>query len=276
METLWEIVKSMVLGIIQGVTEWLPISSTGHMILADEFINLQASQAFKDLFFVVIQFGSILAVILLYFHKLNPFSPKKTKREKGDTWSLWFKVLVAVIPAGVIGLLFDDQIHEIFYKPVPVAVCLIVYGIAFLIIESVHRKPRVTDFKGLSYKTALFIGVFQMLALIPGTSRSGATIVGALLIGCSRFVSAEFSFFLAVPTMLGASAIKLLKFFLDGFTITGVEMAVLIVGTVVSFLVSVFAIKFLMNFIKKHDFKPFGWYRIVLGILVILYFFVVK
>lgn len=276
METLWEIFKSIVLGIIQGITEWLPISSTGHMILADEFINLQGSQAFKDLFFVVIQFGSILAVILLYFHKLNPFSPKKTKREKSDTWSLWFKVLVAIIPAGIIGLLFDDQIHALFYKPVPVAVCLILYGIAFLVIESVHRKPRVTNFNQLSYKTAIFIGVFQMLALIPGTSRSGATIVGALLLGCSRFVSAEFSFFLAVPTMLGASGVKLLKFFLEGFSITGTEMAVLIVGTLISFLVSVIAIKFLMNFIKKHDFKAFGWYRIVLGILVILYFFVVK
>ena len=169
MDTLWEILKSIILGIVQGITEWLPISSTGHMILADEFIKLQASQEFKDLFFVIIQFGSILAVILLYFHKLNPFSPKKTKREKGDTWSLWFKVVVAVIPAGIIGVLFDDQIHEIFYKPVPVAVCLIVYGIAFLIIESVHRKPRVNNFNQLSYKTALAIGVFQMLALIPGT-----------------------------------------------------------------------------------------------------------
>lgn len=266
-----ELIKAVILGIIQGITEWLPISSTGHMILADEFIKLNVSQGFKEVFMVVIQLGSIFAVVVLYFHKLNPFSPSKTKQEKSDTFSLWWKVLIACIPTGVIGLLFDDQIHELLYGYQTVAITLIVYGVLFIIMENrnQHRKPRISSFSQMSYKTALLIGAFQMLSLIPGTSRSGATILGAVLIGCSRFVSAEFSFFLAVPTMLGASAYKMLKF---GFNYTGTEWAVLITGMLVAFLVSIFAIKFLMGFIKKHDFKVFGYYRIILGIVVLGYF----
>lgn len=266
-----EILKSLILGIVQGITEWLPISSTGHMILVDEFIQLNASEEFKEMFFVVIQFASILAVILIYFHKLNPFSPKKTDVEKNETWHIWFKVLVGVIPAGVIGLLFEDTINDYFYNWQTVSIALIIYGILFIVIENRNkgRVPAVQSFADLSYKTALIIGFFQVLALIPGTSRSGATIVGAILIGTARPVAAEFSFFLSIPVMIGASALKLLGF---GFSFTGAELAILLAGMVVSFLVSVVAIKFLMSYIRRNDFKAFGWYRIVLGALVIGYF----
>lgn len=269
----FELLKAIFLGIVEGVTEWLPISSTGHMILVDEFMKLDVSQAFMDMFLVVIQLGAILAVLVLFFHKLNPFSPKKTATEKRGTLSLWGKVIVACIPAGVIGLLFDDKLHEIFYNYQTVAVALIVYGVLFIVIENRNkrRKPRISDFSGLDYKTALLIGAFQVLSLIPGTSRSGSTILGAILLGCSRYVSAEFSFFLAIPVMFGASALKLLKF---GFVYTPMEWGVLIAGMVSAFFVSLIAIKFLMGFIKKHDFKPFGWYRIILGVVVLGYFLI--
>lgn len=267
---IWEILKSIVFGIIQGITEWLPVSSTGHMILADEFIKLNVSEQFRNLFMVVIQFGSILAVIVLFFHKLNPFSPKKSTQEKKDTVTLWLKVLVAVVPAAIIGILFKDQIQSVFYNSPVIAAALIIYGIAFILIENRKKKPAIHSFNDMSYKTALLIGAFQVLALIPGTSRSGATIIGAVLLGTSRYVAAEFSFFLAIPTMLGAS---LLEFKDAGFAFSGSEWALLIVGMVTAFIVSLFAIKFLMDFVKKHDFKPFGYYRIALGLLVLLLYF---
>lgn len=269
-----ELLKAAFFGIVQGITEWLPISSTGHMILFEQFIHMNVSKDFWDMFLVVIQFGSILAVVLLYFHKLNPFSPKKSPVQKRDTWSLWGKVLVAVIPAAVIGLLFDDFITEKLYGYVTVAITLIVYGIAFIVVENMDRTkhPTIRNFEQLDYKTALFIGVFQILALIPGTSRSGSTIIGATLLGCSRYVATEFSFFLAVPVMLGASLLKIVKFFVKtGIGFTGTEIGILLVGMIVAFVVSVFAIKFLMGYIRRHDFKAFGWYRIVLGIIVIIY-----
>lgn len=266
---LWfEILKATVLGIIQGITEWLPISSTGHMILADEFFPLGLGEDFKNMFLVVVQFGSILAVLALYFHKLNPFSPRKNAQEKKDTFLLWSKVLVGVIPAAVIGLLFEDLIDTYLYNPYTVATTLIVYGILFLVLESRNKKPQITEFSQLSYKTAFLIGAFQVLALIPGTSRSGSTILGAMSLGTSRSIAAEYSFFLAVPVMLGASGLKLLKF----GAMTSPQLVVLLVGMVVAFLVSIVAIKFLMRFIQKHDFKAFGYYRIVLGVLVVLYF----
>ena len=268
---IWEIIKAAILGIIEGITEWLPISSTGHMILADEFIRLNVSDAFKEMFLVVIQLGAILAVLVLYFHKLNPFSPKKSSQEKKETFSLWGKVIVACIPAAVIGLLFDDKIDELFYNYITVAVTLILYGILFIVIENrnKNRPPKVNTLAELSYQTALFIGLFQVLSLIPGTSRSGATILGAILIGTSRYVAAEFTFFLAIPVMFGASLLKIVKF---GFHFTGMEVAILLTGMIVAFVVSILAIKFLMGYIKKHDFKVFGWYRIVLGVIVVGYF----
>ena len=243
------------------------------MILVDEFIKLDFSAKFVSTFLVVIQFGSILAVLVLFFNKLNPFSPSKTSIEKKDTVNLWLKVIVAVAPSGIIGVLFDDKIEEIFFRPVVVSITLIIYGILFIIIENRDKEPRINSFSELTYKTAILIGAFQVLALIPGTSRSGATIIGAVILGTSRYIAAEFSFFLAVPTMLGASALKLLK---AGFAFSSFEWIVLLTGSVVAFLVSIFAIKFLMDYIKKHDFKVFGYYRIVLGILVLLYFFVIK
>ena len=267
---IWEILKSILFGIIQGITEWLPVSSTGHMILADEFVKLNVSEQFRNLFMVVIQFGSILAVVVLFFHKLNPFSPKKNMQEKKDTVTLWMKVLVAVVPAGIIGVLFKDQIQSVFYNCPVIAAALIVYGIAFILIENRKRKPAISSFQDMSYKTALLIGAFQVLALIPGTSRSGATIIGAVLLGTSRPIAAEFSFFLAIPTMLGASLWELKD---AGFAFTGNEWMILIVGMVTAFIVSLFAIKFLMEFVKKHDFKPFGYYRIILGVLVLLLYF---
>ena len=266
-----ELLKAIFLGIVEGITEWLPISSTGHMILVEEFIQLDASPAFKEMFFVVIQLGAILAVVLLFFHKLNPFSPKKTTQEKKDTLSIWYKVIVGVLPAAVLGLLFDDWLNEHLYNYLTVAIMLIVYGVLFIVIENRNtgREGSIKTFKDLTYKTAFLIGMFQVLSLIPGTSRSGATILGAILLGSSRYIAAEYSFFLSIPVMFGASALKLVKF---GFNFTGMEIGILVTGMVVAFLVSVLAIKFLLGYIKNNDFKAFGWYRIVLGILVIGYF----
>lgn len=269
-----EILKAIFLGIVEGITEWLPISSTGHMILVDEFIKLDVSKEFLDMFMVVIQLGAILAVLVLYFHKLNPFSRKKTLVERKQTWSLWLKVIIACPPAAVIGLIFDDKINELFFNAWTIAITLIVYGVLFIIVEIFNRKrkPKIRELSQLPYTMAFLIGVFQLLALIPGTSRSGVTIITALLLGASRFVAAEFTFFLAIPVMLGASALKLVKF---GFSYTGLEIAILIAGVLTAFLVSVLAIKFLMKYIKKHDFKIFGVYRILLGIAVIIYFSIV-
>lgn len=271
---MFEIFKVIILGIVEGITEWLPISSTGHLILVDEFIKWNASDAFKEMFNVVVQLGAILAVVVLYFHKLNPFSPKKSRSQKVQTMELWMKVVVACIPAAVLGILFDDWMDEHFHNYIVVAVMLIVYGILFIWVENWNKKtePGVTKLTMLSYKTAFLIGLFQVLSLVPGTSRSGATILGALLLGVSRYVAAEFTFFLAIPVMFGASALKLLKFFSDGAGITGMEVAMLTVGCLVAFIISVIAIKFLMGYIKKNDFKVFGYYRIVLGVIVLAYF----
>ncbi len=268
-----EILKAILLGLVQGITEWLPISSTGHMLLVDEIIQLNVFEDiimnanFVNMFMVVIQFGSILAVCLLYFNRLNPFSTKKTKEEQKSTLSLWLKVIVGVIPAGIIGVLFDDVIETYLYGPLVIAITLIFYGILFIIIENKEKKVKINSFEELTYKTAFFIGCFQVLALIPGTSRSGATILGAVLLGTSRVVAAEFSFFLAVPVMAGASLLKLIT--LD-VVMSAQAWTVFIVGITVAFLVSVFAIKFLLDYIRRHDFKIFGIYRIVLGILVII------
>ncbi len=269
--TFIELLKVIVIGIIQGITEWLPISSTGHMILAEELLKLNVSDEFMEMFRVVIQFGSILAVVVLYFRKLNPFALSKSKAEKRDTWTLWFKVLVGIIPAGVVGVLLDDWLDEHLYNYVTVAAALIVYGILFIIIEK-RNKNRSLPTKTLSeltYKKSLAIGAFQMLSLIPGTSRSGSTIIGASILGCERPVAAEFSFFMAIPVMLGASLLKLVKF---GFNFTSTELIVMAVGVVTAFVVSIAAIKFLMDYIRKRDFSVFGWYRIVLGIIVLIWF----
>ncbi len=268
-----ELFKTVILGIVQGITEWLPISSTGHMILVDQFMPLNQPADFIELFLVVIQFGSILAVVTLYFNKLNPFSPKKSAAEKTDTWIMWLKVLVACIPAAVIGLLFDDLINKYTYNAWVVSAALIIYGILFIIIEKRNKKPEIESINTLDYKTALLIGAFQVLSLIPGTSRSGSTILGAVILGTSRFVAAEFSFFLAVPVMLGASSLKLVKFFLEtGAGFTQDQIIILITGMIVAYVVSIIAIKFLMSYIRNHDFTAFGYYRIIVGILVILYF----
>ncbi len=266
--TLIELIKVIIIGIIQGITEWLPISSTGHMILADELLRLNVSDAFMEMFRVVIQFGSILAVVVLYFHKLNPFAPSKSDVQKRQTWRLWFKVIVGIIPAGIVGVLFDDWLNDHLYNYVTVAVALIVYGIAFIVIEKIRKgkTPRVDSVDRLDYKTALGVGCFQTLSLIPGTSRSGSTILGAMILGMSREAAAEFSFFMAIPVMLGASLLKMLKF---GFSFTSSELIVLIVGVLIAFVVSVAAIKFLTGFIKKHSFAVFGWYRIILGAIVL-------
>lgn len=266
--TLIELIKVIIIGIIQGITEWLPISSTGHMILADELLRLNVSDAFMEMFRVVIQFGSILAVVVLYFHKLNPFAPSKSDVQKRQTWRLWFKVIVGIIPAGIIGVLFDDWLNDHLYNYVTVAVALIVYGVAFIVIEKIRKgkTPRVDSVGRLDYKTALGVGCFQTLSLIPGTSRSGSTILGAMILGMSREAAAEFSFFMAIPVMLGASLLKMLKF---GFSFTSSELIVLIVGVLIAFVVSVAAIKFLTGFIKKHSFAVFGWYRIILGAIVL-------
>lgn len=270
-----ELLKAIFLGIVEGITEWLPISSTGHMILVEEFIRLDASDAFKEMFFVVIQLGAIMAVVLLYFNKLNPFSPRKSKRQKRDTMRIWYKVIVGVIPAAVLGFLFDDWLNNHFYNYWTVAITLILYGILFIIIENrnKHRAVKINNFNQLSYGTAFGIGMFQTLALIPGTSRSGATILGAIILGTSRHIAAEYSFFLSIPVMFGASALKLVKF---GFSFTGMEIAILLTGMIVAFLVSVIAISFLLRYIKNNDFKAFGWYRIALGILVLGYFILLR
>ncbi len=270
-----EIIKSVVLGIVEGITEWLPISSTGHMILVEELIKLDTSKAFKEMFFVVIQLGAILAVVLMYFNKLNPFSPRKDKLQKRQTWDMWFKVLVASVPAAIIGIAFDDMIDEMLtgsLNVIIIAAALILYGVLYIVLENRNRTPKIGTVDEVNYKTALLMGVFQTLALVPGTSRSGSTILGGIILGASRTVAAEFSFFMSIPAMFGGSAIKMLKFFMDGNTISGTEWVILLVGTLVSFLVSVAAIKFLMSYIRKHDFKAFGWYRIVLGIVVVIYF----
>lgn len=270
------ILKTVILGIVEGITEWLPISSTGHLILVDEFVKLNVSGAFKEMFDVVIQLGAIMAVVVLYFHKLNPLSPKKNRKQKHETMVLWYKVILAVLPAAVIGILFDDAIHDRFFNPVVVAATLIIYGILFIVIENHNERSRrrgMDSLSGLTYRMAFIIGVFQVLSLIPGTSRSGATIVGGILIGCSRTVAAEFSFFLGIPVMFGASLLKILKF---GLAFTGTELIVLAIGMIVSFLVSIVSIKFLMGYVKRHDFKVFGVYRIILGILVIGYFMIFK
>ena len=278
---MFEILKAVLFGIVEGITEWLPVSSTGHLILLDEFLELQATDAFKSMFDVVIQLGAILAVIVLFFHKLNPFAFRtKTKQERKDTWSLWFKVCVAIVPSGVLGVLFDDWMDAHLHNAVVVSIALIVYGIAFLFLEKGNGgryTRRVEDVHDISYKTAILIGCFQALSLIPGTSRSGSTILGAILLGVGRSAGAEFSFFMAIPTMLGASAIKLLKFFLEtGFGMASQELTVLVVGMVVSFIVSLLVIKGLMDYVRNHSFAVFGVYRIILGIVVLGYFLLLK
>ena len=274
METVFEILKAILFGIVEGVTEWLPVSSTGHLILLDELVKLKVSEAFYEMFQVVIQLGAILAVIVLFFHKLNPFSAKKDSVQKKDTWSLWFKVIVAVIPSAVIGLLLDDWMDAHFYNYIVVAITLILYGIAFLFVEkwNASRKFCITDVSAIDYRTAILMGAFQCLSLIPGTSRSGSTILGAIILGVSRSAGAEFSFFMAIPTMLGASALKLLKFLMEGVKATSTELMVLITGCVVSFIVSLLVIKGLMEYVRKHSFSVFGIYRIVLGAAVLVYF----
>ena len=270
---LMELFKAALIGIVQGITEWLPVSSTGHMILFNEFIKMNVSEKFMSTFLVVIQFGSILAVLTIFFKKLNPFDSSKTKLQKNETIDLWIKVIIAVIPSGILGLLFDDTIDRLFFNPTTVAIALIVYGVIMIILENRNKKPLVNNFSQVTYKLALGIGLFQCLALIPGTSRSGSTIIGAVLLGTSRYIATEFSFFLAVPTMLGASALKLVK---TGFAFTGFEWLILATGSIVAYIVSILAIKFLLDYIKKHDFKVFGYYRIILGILVLAYFLVLK
>ncbi|MEG0375499.1 MAG: undecaprenyl-diphosphate phosphatase [Raoultibacter sp.] len=301
---IFEALKAFLIGVVEGITEWLPISSTGHMILVDEFVKLQVSDEFLKLFLVVIQIGAILAVIILYFHKLNPFSPRKTSVEKKSTWRLWGMVVIGCIPAAIIGFAFDDLVNDYFYNKVTVAAMLILYGIVFIVLERRNRKrlreaeamvaePRgrharitpgdateaaeaslfkVNDVDEIDWKTALKIGFFQVLAIIPGTSRSGATIIGGMLCGCSRTAAAEFTFFLAIPIMLGWGLVKAVKFFIGGVAMTMTEIVVLVVGIVTAFVVSVLAIKFLMGYIKKNDFTAFGWYRIVVGVLVLGYF----
>lgn len=277
-----EIIKAIIYGIVEGITEWLPISSTGHLILVEQLVPFQGtSEGFFDMFDVVIQLGAILAVVVLFWNQIWPFALTKESRQgqtgfmsffKKDIWALWFRILVSCVPAAVIGVLFDDVFTALFYNPTSVALALIIFGIAFIVIENwnKNRKPKVTKLSQITYQTALMIGVFQVIAAVfPGTSRSGATIVGALLIGVSRKVAAEYTFFLAIPVMFGASLLKVVKF---GFTFTSMELALLAVGMVVSFVVSVFVLRFLMGYIKKHDFKVFGWYRIALGVVVLLYF----
>ena len=287
-----EILKAVLFGIVEGITEWLPVSSTGHIILLDEFIRLNASEEFKSMFDVVIQLGAILAVIVLFFHKLNPFAFRtKTKQERKQTWVLWFKVIAAIIPSGVVGVLLDDWMDAHLHNGIVVSIALIVYGIAFILVERRNNRGKYEKISGkdgptvvfkrekkienvfdITYKTAILIGIFQCLSLVPGTSRSGSTILGAILIGVGRAAGAEFSFFMAIPTMLGASAIKFLKFMLSGVGITGMEIGVLAVGCVVSFIVSLLVIKGLMEYVRKHSFSAFGVYRIILGIVVLTYF----
>lgn len=269
-----EILKAILFGIVEGITEWLPISSTGHMILLDEFVTLDVSPEFLEMFLVVIQLGAIMAVVVLFWNKIFPFNFNKNKGPflVKETWSMWFKIVVACVPAAIIGILFDDIFNELFYNYVTVAIALIVFGILFLVVETANKNKssKINSLGEITYTTATLIGVFQLIAAIfPGTSRSGATIVGALMIGVSRTVAAEFTFFLAIPVMFGASLLKLVKY---GFAFSGNELVLLAVGMIVAFVVSVIVIRFLMDFIKKHDFKVFGYYRIVLGIIVLIYF----
>ncbi len=300
MPNIFEIIKTVILGIVEGITEWLPISSTGHMILVDEWMKLNVRDEFMDIFLVVIQLGAILAVVILFWGKIWPFHLKKTavepcfKTENGklsaakklcndyiyiDKILLWVKILIASMPAAVIGLAFDEQIDQMLtgdFRAYVVAAALIVYGVLFIVIENLKKKEKTTDIDKMPYSTALYIGLIQCLALVPGTSRSGSTILGASLLGTSRTVAAEFSFFLSIPAMLGASLIKLLKFFIDGFKFTSDELIILVLGSIVAFVVSILAIKFLVSYIKKHDFKAFGVYRIILGVFVIIYFALTK
>ena len=271
-----EILKAVLFGIVEGITEWLPVSSTGHMILLDEFVKMDVSKEFYEMFQVVIQLGAIAAVLVLFFHKLNPFSPEKNYKQKHNTWVLWIKVIVAVAPSAVLGLLLDNWMEDHLYNYIVVAITLILYGVAFLFVERINeqRETKIDSVNKIDYKTALLIGAFQCLSLIPGTSRSGSTILGAILLGVSRSAGAEFSFFLAIPTMLGASALKVLKFMLEGVTATGTELLILLVGTVVSFVVSMLVIKALMDYVRKRNFAAFGYYRIVLGFVVIGYFLI--
>ena len=275
-----EIIKAIILGIVEGITEWLPISSTGHMILVDEVLKLNMSPEFMEMFLVVIQLGAILAVILLYWKKIWPFKVENGLKIEKDTIIMWVKILIACVPAAIVGVLFDDKLNELFYNPTTVAIMLILFGILFIIIENYNKgkSPKINSLSKITYTVAIMIGIFQLIAAVfPGTSRSGATIVGALLIGVSRTIAAEFTFFLAIPVMLGASALKLVKFALKtGFVMTGNEVAILSVGTFVAFIVSILAIKFLMSYIKSNDFKVFGWDRIILGILVLAYFYIIK
>ncbi len=268
-----ELLKAVFLGIVEGITEWLPISSTGHLILVNEFLNLRQSKDFIDMFNIVIQLGAILAVMVIYFKRLNPFQPGKTAREVQLTWQLWLKVVIACIPSAFFGLLLDDWMEAHLSNFFVVAIMLVVYGIAFIWIEDRNRRvePKVTDLARMSYKTAFYIGLFQVLSIIPGTSRSGATILGGIIVGTSRSVAADFTFFLGIPTMFGYSGLKAVKYFIDGNTLTGGQVAILLVASVTAFVISLFVIRFLMNYIKKHDFTVFGKYRIVLGIIVLLY-----
>ena len=268
-----ELLKAVFLGIVEGITEWLPISSTGHLILVNEFLNLRQSKDFIDMFNIVIQLGAILAVMVIYFKRLNPFQPGKTAREVQLTWQLWLKVVIACIPSAFFGLLLDDWMEAHLSNFFVVAIMLVVYGIAFIWLEDRNRRvePKVTDLARMSYKTAFYIGLFQVLSIIPGTSRSGATILGGIIVGTSRSVAADFTFFLGIPTMFGYSGLKAVKYFIDGNSLTGGQVAILLVASVTAFVVSLFVIRFLMNYIKKHDFTVFGKYRIVLGIIVLLY-----
>lgn len=272
----FEIIKAVLYGIVEGITEWLPVSSTGHLILLEQWFPLEASEGFMEMFDVVIQLGAILAVIVLFFHKLNPFASSKNDKQKAQTWNLWFKVIAAVIPSAVLGFLLDDWMDAHLYNPYVVAVMLIVYGVAFILVEKYNqtRKPKIRSTDAISYKTALLVGCFQVLAMVPGTSRSGATILGAIILGLSRTVGSEFSFFLAIPTMLGASLLKAVKFVLDGGTMAGNEVVCLIVACVVAFVVSLLVIRKLMDYVKRHSFAVFGIYRIILGAAVLLYFLI--
>lgn len=273
-----ELLKAVLFGIVEGVTEWLPISSTGHLILLDELVTLNVSEEFKRMFDVVIQLGAILAVVVLFFHKLNPFSLSKSAQEKKDTWSLWAKVVISIIPSGVVGVLFDDWMDAHLHTSTVVAAMLILYGVAFILVERMYhgRHLAIQDVSQMDYRTAIGIGLFQCLSLIPGTSRSGSTILGGILLGASRPAAAEFSFFMAIPTMLGASGIKLLKFFLTGVGFGGGELAILLIGCAVSFLVSLLVIRGLMSYVRNHSFSVFGVYRIILGVIVLAYFAIVK
>ena len=272
--SLVEVLKIIVLGIVEGFTEWLPISSTGHMILVDEIIRLNQPDAFKDVFLVVIQLGAILAVVIMYFNRLNPFSRQKTSRQRDATWALWIKIVVACVPAAVLGLLLDDWMEAHLFNAYVVAAMLIIYGVLFILVENSRRYANsdLQKVGQIPIQTAFYIGMFQVLSLVPGTSRSGATILGAMILGCSRGAAAEFSFFLGIPVMFGASFLKLVKYFLDGNSFTGPQIFYTVFGMLIAFLVSVYSIKFLMNYVRKNDFKFFGYYRIILGVIVLAYF----